>query len=145
MLVLVLCLFTEALSGFRLLSQLPSDLFDDFGEPNLCRQTVDWAHANGQKLCRWAPDTDDTLLCEANDFSGDCGSVCSTTTPGLGKYTVCSSSPVCGEEDVFMDQIHTFRGEFYDEQQLCVYRIVLTEYDPMDKMDDYVLNVAKLH
>ena len=62
---------------------------------------------------------------------------------GLGKYAQCNSSPTCGEEDIFLDQIHTFDGEFFNKDQLCVYRIVLTEYDPMDTLDDYAINVSK--
>ena len=81
------------------------------------------------------------MICRADNFTDACANC--PQVEGLGKYAPCNSSPICGEEDIFLDQIHTFTGEFFNRDQLCVYRIVLTEYDPMDTLDDYAINTSK--
>ena len=110
--------------------------FQDMEGPNDCKLEVDKASATNKKLCSWDPKGKNTIICDINNNAAPCNGECSNSNNNLARYALCPGSYVCGDDNVFMDQLQTISGNFTEADQLCVYRIIFSEFDPFDNLAD---------
>ena len=80
----------------------------------------------------------------ANDNSGSCAGECSNTNAGLAKYSVCPSSLECGNKYVFIEELQVLDVQFTNANQVCVYTMLYSEFDPLDIIPDVNLNAWTL-
>ena len=56
---------------------------------------------------------------------------------------MCSSSKVCGDSTIFFDKIHTINVNFTNAEQVCVYKMIFHQVDPLDMIPDLALDVKR--
>jgi len=56
---------------------------------------------------------------------------------------MCPGSPVCGPSTIFFDKIHRIAINFTNVDQVCVYKMIFHQVDPLDMIPDLAIEVKK--
>ena len=94
-------------------------------------------------MCVWDPKGKNTVICGADDNNPPCSGQCSNANVNLARYAMCPGSTICGQDLVFMDQIQDLESSFTNRDQLCVYKIIFSEFDPLDALADIKLDIQE--
>ena len=98
---------------------------------------------NAQKVCVWDLKGKKNVICDAENYDAPCSGQCSNANINLARYAMCPGSDVCGMDTIFMDQIQDLEAQFTNENQLCVYKIIFSEFDPLDALADIKLDIQE--